>query len=264
VLVHEFVMKRLIVDNEELHEIECVINEKMKWIVCTRCDRGVPSEYLQAHLWAKHKINCSDDTLNTIITGRELKTFTSLKNWKKNTVALEAAIGGIAIERGHKCVECGHCTPKWGSMTDHFLKHHEGKDAKECTEAGIRMQAPFGGELKKWFEIIDNSAMEVDEENESAWEVVKALLAKKRRKAQASIGGREENVRLLSGFVARTRWDVLIEGHDKKELRTLAAIAKEKDPLYKIMETSEKYFSEISDKLRMGDVLLRRKIESEG
>jgi hypothetical protein len=30
VLVHEFVMKRLIVDNEELHEIECVINEKIK------------------------------------------------------------------------------------------------------------------------------------------------------------------------------------------------------------------------------------------
>jgi len=95
--------------------------------------------------------------------------------------------------------------------------------------------------------------MEVDEENESAWEVVKVLLAK-----------REENVRLLNGFVARTRWDILIEGHDKKQLRALAAIAKEKDPLHKVMEVSEKYFTEISDKLRVGDVLLRRKIESEG
>jgi hypothetical protein len=100
-----------------------MINEKMKWIVCTRCDRGVPPEYLQAHLWAKHEIDCSDDTLNTIITGRELKSLTSLKTWKKNTVALEAVIGGIATEKGHKCIECGHCTPKWGSMTDHFLKH---------------------------------------------------------------------------------------------------------------------------------------------
>jgi len=89
------------------------------------------------------------------------------------------------------------------------------------------------------------------------------LLAKRRRKARASTG-REENVRLLNGFVARTRWDILIEGHDKKQLRTIAAIAKEKDPLHKVMEVSENYFTEISDKLRMGDVLLRRKIESEG
>ena len=190
-------------------------------------------------------------------------TLDSIKAWKKNTVALEAAIDGIGVETGHKCIDCGHCTPIWGSMTDHFVKNHEGKDVKEFTEAGIPMQAPFGGELKKWFEIIDSSAMEVDEENESAWEAVKVLLTKRRRKARASTG-REENVRLLNGFVARTRWDILIEGHDKKQLRALAAITKEKDPLHKVMEVSEKYFTEISDKLRIGDVLLRRKIESEG
>ena len=146
---------------------------------------------------------------------------------------------------------------------EHFRIQHEGKDANEWTEAEIQMQALFGGELKKWLEIIDDSMMEVDEENESAWEAVKVLLAKRKRKALASTE-REENVRLLSGFVARTRWDILIEGHDKKQLRALAAIAKEKDLLHKVMEVSEQYFTEISDKPRVGDVLLRRKIESEG
>ena len=105
--------------------------------------------------------------------------------------------------------------------------------------------------------------MEMNEENESAWDVIKILLAKKRRRARASTR-REENVRLLNDFVARTRWDILIEGYDKKQLRALAAIAKEKDSLYKMMKISEKYFTEISDKLRMRDMLLRRKIESEG
>ncbi|HMD13135.1 MAG TPA: hypothetical protein VKI62_00775, partial [Bacteroidota bacterium] len=238
----------LIVEDEELRKIECIINEKMNWIICTRCDRGIPPEYLQTHLWTKHKIDCSDDILNSVITGRELMTFESIKAWKKNTFALEAVIGGIAVETGHKCIECGHCTPVWGSMTDHIVKNHEGKDARECTEANIQMQAPFGGELKKWLEIIDSSVMEVDEENESAWDAVKVLLAKKRRRARASIE-REENVRLLNGFVARTRWDILIEGHDKKQLQALAAIPKEKDPLHKVMEVSEKYFTEISDKL---------------
>jgi hypothetical protein len=256
-------MKGLIVEDKELQKIECIINEKMKWIICTRCDRAVPPEYLQTHLWTKHRFDCSDDILNSIITGRELKTLDSLRTWKKKTVALEAAIDGIVVETGYRCMECGHCTPKWGSMTDHFVKCHKDKDAKECTEAGIQMQAPFGGELKKWFEIIDSSVMEVDEENESAWEVVKVLLAKRRRKARQSMG-REDNVRLLSGFLSRTRWDVLIEGHDNKQLRALAATAKEKDPLHKVMEVSERYFTEISDKLRVGDVLLRRKIESQG
>ena len=65
------------------------------------------------------------------------------------------------------------------------------------------MQAPFGGELKRWLEIIDSSAMEMKEDNESAWEAVKVMLARKRRRARA-LTGREENVRLLSGFVART------------------------------------------------------------
>jgi hypothetical protein len=56
----------------------------------------------------------------------------------------------------------------------------------------------------------------------------------------------------------------LIEGYDKKQPRALAAIAKEKELLYKMIKVSEKYFTEILDKLRMGDVLLRRKIELEG
>ena len=76
------------VEDEELRKIECVINEKMKWIVCTRCDRGVPSEYLQTHLWKNHTIDYSNDTLNSIITGRELMTLDSIRAWKKNTVAL--------------------------------------------------------------------------------------------------------------------------------------------------------------------------------
>jgi len=156
------------IENAELRKIECIINEKMKWIICTRCDKGVPSEYLQTHLWTNHKIDCSNDTLNSIITGRDLMTFESIKAWKKNTVTLKAAIGGIAAEMGHKCIECGHCTPVWGSMLEHFRIQHEGKDAREWTEPEIQMQAPFGGELKKWFEIVDWNAMDVDEENESA------------------------------------------------------------------------------------------------
>jgi Orsellinic acid/F9775 biosynthesis cluster protein D len=188
----------------------------MRWIICRRCDKSVPPERVQGHLKKKHKIYCSDNTLNSIATGRRLMSLDSITAWKKNTVRLEKAIEGIPTRNGHKCVECGHCTPVWGSMTDHFVKKHEGKEAKEWTEHEIEMQAPFGGRLKKWFEIIDRSTVEVEEENESPWEVVKVLLAKNKRRGRASTE-KEENVRLLNGFVTRTRWDILIEGEDKKK-----------------------------------------------
>jgi len=158
-----------------------------------------------------------------------LKSLDSILAFREDTTVLEAAIGGILTREGHKCIECGHCTPVWGSMTDHFVKKHNGLDAKDQTEQGIEMQAPFGGRLKKWLEIIDRSTVEIDEENVSPWEAVKVLLAKSRRKGRASTE-REENVRLLTGFVARTRWDILIEEYDKKQLMALAAMVKEKDP----------------------------------
>jgi Orsellinic acid/F9775 biosynthesis cluster protein D len=235
----------------------------MRWIICRRCDKAVPSEYIQSHLSTKHRIYCSDDTLDSIVSGRELMSLDSIITFREDTTGLKAAIVGILTRKGHKCVKCGHCTPVWSSMTAHFVKKHDGMDVKDLTEHGVEMQAPFGGRLKKWFEIIDRSTIEVDEENESPWEAVKVLLAKNRRRGRASTQ-LEENVRLVTGFVARTRWDILIEGHDKKQLMALAAMAKEKDRLHRVMEISGKYFMEISDKLRVGDVLLRRKIESEG
>jgi Orsellinic acid/F9775 biosynthesis cluster protein D len=99
------------VEDQWLRKIECVINEKMKWIICRRCDRAVPAEHVQTHLSSKHKIYCSDDTLHSIVTGRRLMSLDSITAWKKDTIGLEKAIGGIRMRKGHKCVECGHCTP---------------------------------------------------------------------------------------------------------------------------------------------------------
>src|SRR5208282_942660 len=211
------------VEDQWLQRIECVINEKMKWIICRRCDTSVPAEHVQTHLRSKHKIYCSDETLNSIVAGRRLMSLELITAWKNDTMELEKAIGGIRTRNGHKCVECGYCSPIWGSMTDHFLRKHKGKEAKEWTESEIEMQAPFGGLLKKWFPIRDRSTVDVEDDNESAWKAVEVLLAKRKRRVLRLVNEREENVRLINGFLARTRWDILIEGQDKKTLMDLAA-----------------------------------------
>jgi hypothetical protein len=63
-------------------------------------------------------------------------------------------------------------------MTDHFVKKHNGLGAKDRTEHGVEMQAPFGGRLKKWLEIIGHSVAEEEEENVSPWKAISVLLEK--------------------------------------------------------------------------------------
>ena len=241
-----------------------MINEKLKLIICRRCDKTVAPEHLQTHVSSKHKIYCSHDTVQSIVTGRRLMSLDAIIAFRGNTKELESPIGGIPVRKGHKCLKCGRCVRAWDSMTAHFRRKHNGENAKEWSEHDVDMQLVFGGLLKKWFPIRDHSTVEVEEDNESAWKAVEVLLAKRKRRTTRALNEREENVRLINGFVARTRWDVLIEGKDNKTLRGLAALPREKDPLRRIVELSQKYFESISDKLRVGDVLLRRKIASEG
>ena len=89
-------------------------------------------------------------------------------------------------------------------MTDHVVKKHKGEDVKEWTEDEVDMQLVFGGRLKKWFPIHDRSVIEVEDENESAWLAAEVLLAKRRRRVTRQLKEKEENVRLLNGFMVRT------------------------------------------------------------
>ena len=249
--------------DEQLQKIECMINEKMKWIICRRChdDRAVPHEHLQTHL-RKHKIYCSHDTVQSIISGRGLKSLKSIKEFRDGNWTLDAPINGIPLkEKGYKCLKCRYYGP-WRTMTEHFRLSHDGHDVKENTRDEQLIQAPFGGTLKKWFGIVERSEIEVDGDNDCAWNAVEALLAKKRRVKQTM--EKEDNVRLINGFLARTRWDILVEGQDTKKLIALAATSKTNDPFDRIVKAAFKYFEKISNKLRVGNVLLRRKIESTG
>jgi len=128
----------------------------------------------------------------------------SIIEFKENTKELESAIGGIPVKKGFKCLKCGYCVRVKDSMSVHFRNKHRGDDVKEWTEDDVNMQLIFGGRLKKWFPIHDRSMVEVDEGNESAWLAAEVLLAKRRRRATRQLKEREENVRLLNGFMVRT------------------------------------------------------------
>ena len=82
----------------------------------------------------------------------------------------------------------------------------------------------------------------MEEENRDAWTAVESLLAEEKRKAVKGLKEKEENVRLINGFIVWTRWDESIEGEDKKGLISLAAAAGERDGLKGVMEPCQSHF----------------------
>jgi len=251
----------LIVDDELLRRIECMINIRMKWIICRRCETVIPLEYLQTHV-CKHKLKCSDATMQSIMSAHMVNSLNSIMEYREENWVLDTPIAGIPVNvKGYKCLKCRYYAP-WRTMTEHFRLQHQGHDAKDNTRDEQSMQAPFGGRLKKWFGLIERSEIEAGDKNEDTWNAVEILLAKKKR--TKCMTKTEDNVRLVTGFLARTRWDILIEGQDTKKLIALAVSPKTKDPFDRIVKMAYKYFEGISDKLRVGNVLLRRKIESTG
>ena len=126
------------------------------------------------------------------------------------------------------------------------------------------MQVLFGGRLRKWFSIAESGTESIDEQKDDGWTAVQSMLATEKRQMMKNSKNKEDNVRLINGFITWTRWDILTESEDKKKLIEMGAVAKMKDLLQRIMDLCQNYFEGIADNMRTGDVLLRRKIGSEG
>ena len=107
------IMNWLIVKDEHLWKIESMINEKMKWIICRRCDRAVSPKHLQTHIH-KHNLNCSHDIMQSIISHHGLKSFKSIKEFKDGNWTLDISINDISLkEKGYKCLKCWYYDPWW-------------------------------------------------------------------------------------------------------------------------------------------------------
>jgi len=195
-----------------------------------------------------------------LINKYSLKLLDDIVDFRERTAVLEPPIEGIPITDGYKCTRCGHYMIQAEAMRRHG-QSHEWEEGADRSERG-KVQSPFGGKFKKCFGVADHSvrAMAEGDEN-SVWTVLSAKLGRKRARLS---NVKEDNLRFVSSFVARTRWDILVEDHDWKKLKDLAVTPKSGMQLDRIVKLAFKHFDSISDKLRAGDVLVRRKIRSTG
>ena len=75
---------------------------------------------------------------------------------------------------------------------------------------------------------------------------------------------RHKSLRKCSTFVARSRWDILIEDEDVEQLRKIASLPQPKEPLMRLVKGTAEYFKRISESVRTGNVLARRWVMSMG
>src|SRR5579871_731702 len=258
-------MNILMTEDEELKKIECMFNQVMELVICRRCDIAIPAEYIMAHVRGKHGIQCSEECVDYIIGNYKPRTIEDIMRFNGSVIELDSPVDGIPTEkRGFRCLICRHCVRLWDSMTAHFRAKHKGQNIGEMTERDVEMQLLFGGRLRKWFPLkesgAESGAKSIEEQNGDAWTAVESILAAEKQRVMKNSKDKEDNVRLINGFIAQTRWDILTESEDKKILIGMAAIPKEKDPLRGVVNFCQNYFEGIADRLRTGDVLLRRKI----
>ena len=237
-----------------------MVNDRIGLVICRRCDLAIVPEYLRAHLSKKHHVFCSIETWLTLMNKYSLKLLDDVVDFRERSVVLEPPIEGIPISDGYKCAQCAHYMIQAEAMRRH-AQTHEWENMVDRWER-CKVQSPFGGRLKKCFGVADRSARAAGESDENgAWNVLSAKLGRKRARLSSV---KEDNLRFVSSFVARTRWDILVEDHDWKKLKDLAVTPKSGTPLDRVVKLAFKHFDSISDKLRAGDVLVRRKIRSTG
>ena len=75
---------------------------------------------------------------------------------------------------------------------------------------------------------------------------------------------RHKSLHQCSTFVARSRWDILIEDEDIEQLKKIASLPKPKEPLMRPVKGMVEYFKRISESVRTGNVLARRWVMSMG
>jgi hypothetical protein len=104
------------VEDEKLRGIECIVNDRMGWIVCRCCELTIMPEYLRSHLWKKHKIFCSTEAQHMLIRSHSLKSLDDILDFRQATTELGVPIDGIPISDGYKYLRCDLYTAQSEAM----------------------------------------------------------------------------------------------------------------------------------------------------
>jgi len=174
------------------------------------------------------------------------------------------AVQNIPVVNGFRCHECQYSTATMKVMRNHFSKEHKGMKVAEYSKE-CRVQLVFKGRLQKYIQVKEDDEMEMESEGNVGWN---RAIAREFRESMANVRisglNGHGNLRLMNVFIAKTRWDVLVEGKDLKELMNIVAASIVSHNLQQIMLCGRRYLHKTCAALNKGSIIIKRRLMSGG
>ena len=210
----------------------------------------------------KHEIYHPAESLETLLGSYSVMSLKDTTEFMERTDIVSEPIGGLPIiEEGYKCLTCMYHACSWPVMRNHFGQHHRGKKASVESEK-YPVQLMFHGKLRKYIGITYIKAKENGLRNPTLTDAL--LREDEEEEIEVPMTKRHKSLHKCSTFVARSRWDILIEDEDVERLKNIASLPKPKERLMRLVKGTVEYFKRISDSVRTGNVLARRWVISMG
>ena len=124
----------------------------------------------------------------------------------------------------------------------------------------------FKDGLQKYIQIEEeDEEMEVDSEGEIEWErAIEMEFEESMINLSVSKTNEHENLRFMNIFIAKTRWDSLLEGKDLKEIVKITETSSCNLNLHKIMLYERRYIHQTCEMLDKGNIMMKRLLMSVG
>ena len=270
VLMVELIAEDMDLDEDSTHlamredciEMPIARDERYNLIVCKECGIGLPLEWVSGHLKDNHGIRVTvENVLGFLEMDGNTMSLAEAELWIQ-TMWVGTAVQNIPIVTGFQCNECPYSAGMKRVMTNHFSKEHPSKRMKEhSTEC--KVQLVFKAKLHKYIQIVEYDEMEVESVGNSEWnQAITQEFGESMANVKSSGINRHGNLRLMNVFIAKTRWDVLVEGKDLKELATLAGAPKAGEDHQRIMLCGRRYVRNACNALNRGSVIIKRRLMS--
>ena len=268
-LIVESVDEEMVLDTDAMAtersiDIPISIDELYNLIVCNECGIGLPFEWVPSHLKDQHGIKGTEEqVLEFVGLENDAMTVVQAKDWIQS-VWVGKAVQNIPVIQGLGCHECQYSAATMTVMRNHFSKKHKGlKTAEHIYECSV--QLVFKGGLQKYIQVEDHDEIEVDGRGNLEWKQAVEMDFEQSMANVKILGTNGHgNLRLMNVFIAKTRWDVMMEGKDLKEVVTLAGVSPSNQNLHKIILCGRRYIHKTCEALDKGSVVIKRLLMSGG
>jgi Orsellinic acid/F9775 biosynthesis cluster protein D len=253
-----------VVDEEIMMQMPITVDRLYNLVVCEECGIGIPFEWVKTHLKDHHGARKTEEEVRRKLNvDRDPMTVQEAKDWIKS-VWVGRAVQGIPVFEGWRCTECQYSAVTMKVMVNHFIKDHQGLKASERSER-CHVQLVFKGELHKYIQVEEPEGEEMEVNREPKWvAAVNREFGQSIANVKAAGGKGKANLRLMNVFIAKTRWDLLVEDEDLEEVVKMANMPTINRTLHKVILCGRRYIRTACMELDKGSIIVKRLLMSGG